>query len=86
MRPLLAIITRSHRRPQKESLFAGVALIALAAAITIPMDTIVKHLTSSYNVLILLWARFFFHAVFLATIAAAIHGEQLFRPPQPKLQ
>ena len=86
MRPLLAIITKSHHRPQKESLFVGVALIALAAAIDVPRDTIIKYLTSSYNVLLLLWARFFFHALFLAIIAIVIHGEQLFRPPQPKLQ
>ena len=86
MRPLLAIITRSQHRPPKESLFVGVALIALAASVTVPMDAIVKHLTSSYNVFILLWARFFFHAAFLATVAAAIYGEQLLRPPQPGLQ
>ena len=86
MRLLPTIITRSQSQAPKESLLVGVALVALAASITVPMDVIVKQLTSSYNVLILLWARFFFHAVFLATIAAAVYGEKLLRPPQPKLQ
>ena len=75
-----------HRRAGGESLLAGVSLIFIGAWLTIPMDGLVKYLAELYPVFLLLWARFFFHLLFLVAAALYLHPRQLLRPPNPWLQ
>jgi len=63
------------------------ALLMVAAMNVVPlMDGIAKYLSADYPVLMIVWGRFFFHALWLAPAVLASHGWRALRVAQPGLQ
>lgn len=78
-------------RPEPAPLHAdnpatGIALMVAAMMIVPFMDAIAKELSGRYAVTQLVWARFFFHFIFLTPIVLYRYGVDALRPRQPLLQ
>lgn len=70
-----------------DSSLAGVALMLAAMAVVPLMDGVAKHLSATFAVLQVVWARYFFHLLILLPLVLWRHGAGalLLRNPWPQL-
>ncbi len=64
----------------------GIAFVVLAMCLVPIMDGIAKHLSASYAVGQIVWARYFFHLLLLLPFVLWRYGGGALRPPRPRLQ
>ncbi len=64
----------------------GIAFVVLAMCLVPFMDGIAKHLSASYAVGQIVWARYFFHLVLLLPFVRWRYGGRALNPPRPRLQ
>ncbi len=69
-----------------EHALRGIGFMVLAMCLVPFMDGIAKHLSASYAVGQIVWARYFFHLALLLPLVLWRHGLRSLNPPRPGLQ
>jgi drug/metabolite transporter (DMT)-like permease len=77
--------THSQQRPEQRPL-RGIAMILAAVTTFAVMDTIAKHLSQTYPVNMVVWARYAFQMLVMIVVLAPRHGMSLVRSKRPGLQ
>ncbi len=75
----------SHPSNAQPSPTRGVLLFASALLLFAGMDTIIKYLTTHYNVPMIVAIRYIVHCLLMVAILAPSHGWQLVQTQRPKL-
>jgi drug/metabolite transporter (DMT)-like permease len=65
---------------------AGILLMLTALSCFTVLDTIAKKLTQTNPVMMVVWARYFFHVVLMALVLGPTWGLSLIKTKRPKLQ
>ncbi len=71
---------------QKDAFAKGVAIYLVAVAFFSLLDAITKFLLPHYSLLVLLWARYFFHFLFCVFFLPRSQWIKLIKPNEPKIQ
>ena len=72
--------------PQKDAYAQGVVIYLIAIAFFTLLDATTKFLLPHYSLLVLLWARYFFHVLFCLFFLSRSDWIKLVRPNEPKIQ
>jgi drug/metabolite transporter (DMT)-like permease len=70
----------------KQAILTGILLIVLAMTIVPIMDVLAKVLSARYPVIEIVWARYFFHLLYLLPIVVIRFGASALMPRHPVLQ
>jgi drug/metabolite transporter (DMT)-like permease len=68
------------------SSYTGIFFYCSAVFLFVVMDSFVKHVTTVFEPVQIVWARYFFHMLLMVMILAPRHGMTLVKTTKPKLQ
>lgn len=75
----------SNTSPQG-TVLTGIVLMLLSMSIVPVMDGLAKELSARYSVLLIVWARYFFHLMYLLPVVLYRYGPSSLKPRYPLLQ
>jgi drug/metabolite transporter (DMT)-like permease len=70
----------------QSNILLGILLTIAAGSSMAMMDAISKHLTGSFNVVQVLWSRYFFHAIIVVVYLLATRSRSVFKSSRPVTQ
>ncbi len=73
-------------RPEEGSVLTGILLMLVSMSVVPIMDGIAKDLSDRYSVIEVVWARYFFHLLYLLPIVVLRYGPSALMPRFPGLQ
>lgn len=76
----------SPQRPPIPGVLAGIGLLVVAVACFAVLDTTTKKVTAAVPLLMAVWFRYLFQAVFTTGLALQQHGRAVFQTRKPVLQ
>ncbi len=84
---VLSLMARSVDSEHPPTRLAAAAGWMLGAMVLLPiMDGVAKHLSATYPVAQVVWARYLFHLAVLVPVALARYGRRIVRPPRLPVQ
>ncbi len=72
--------------PQKKAIALGILLTILAGSSMAVMDGISKYLANSFDIVQVLWSRYFFHAIIVIVYLLLTKSRAVFLTNRPKIQ
>jgi drug/metabolite transporter (DMT)-like permease len=79
-------MTTASSLPPQKTIALGILLTIFAGGCMAIMDGISKHLTGSFDIIQVLWSRYFFHAIIVIIYLLLSRSRQVFKTNRPKLQ
>jgi drug/metabolite transporter (DMT)-like permease len=73
-------------RPLEGSVITGIILMLVSMSVVPLMDGIAKDLSARFSVVEIVWARYFFHLLYLLPVVLLRHGPTALMPRYPVLQ
>ncbi len=79
-------MTSQPNQSTQTNILLGILLTIAAGSSMAIMDAISKHLTGSFNVVQVLWSRYFFHTIIVVVYLLATRSRSVFKSNRPVIQ